>query len=368
MTQPESAGAPAPDAVPKPGESANRDTVHAPDTVPGAGESPSPADVPRVTIAVITWNGARFIDRCLDALASQRATDNRGRQIEPEIWVIDNASTDNTTALAAAHPLQPRLVCLDTNRGFAGAADFAIRHAQTPFVVVLNQDTAVAPGWLAALMRPFAEPSGERIAATTSKVVFADSGLLNNTGVLIGPDGYGRDRGFGEPDDGRYDTDRDVPAFSGTAAAIRVSAARAVGSFDPDFFLYYEDTELSWRLRRAGWAIRYVPEAVVRHEHAASTDPRSPMFAFYNERNRLWMLITCAPLWRAGWEFLRFLAITLLLPLRRFIGMSVPATPNFSVRLRLRVAAGVLTALPALLRKRWRIRALHPPGVPFTRS
>jgi glycosyltransferase involved in cell wall biosynthesis len=73
--------------------------------------------------------------------------------------------------------------------------------------------------------------------------------------------------------------------------ALRTSAGREVGWFDDDFFLYYEDTDLSWRLRAAGWAIRYEPSAVVRHVHSASSVEWSPTFVFHTDRNRLLMLV-----------------------------------------------------------------------------
>ena len=91
-------------------------------------------------------------------------------------------------------------------------------------------------------------------------------------GVWSASDGYARDRGFGEPAEGHYDTPVDVFAFSGTAVALRTAALREIGLFADEFFTYYEDTDLSWRLRLAGWQIRYEPAAVVHHLHAATSD------------------------------------------------------------------------------------------------
>ncbi len=350
-----------PDAVPE--------TRHQPaDEPPARGEQPLPAggekplaaggEKPLATVAIIAWNGASMIEECLDALAGQAAAaDGAGF----ETWVIDNASTDGTAGLVAAHPLDARLVPMASNLGFAGAAEYVVRAATTPFVVLLNQDAIVGPGWLEALLAPMLAPSGASIAATTSKVLFADDGRLNNTGVLVARDGYGSDRGFGEPDDGRYATADDVAAFSGTAAALRAVAVRAVGSFDGAFFLYYEDTDLSWRLRRAGWRIRYVPEAVVRHRHAASSDVGSEAFAFYNERNRLWMLAKCAPWWRVAREVVRYAAITVLLPVRRRLGGGVPQTHQFRVALRVRVLRAFFAALPRLLHQRRMLRGRGKP-------
>lgn len=298
---------------------------------------------PLATVVVVAWNGADLLGDCLDALAAQEFPPGFAT------WIVDNSSSDDTVAVAAQHRAAARLVQLDRNVGFAGAAALAVREVTTPFVVLLNQDAVVAPGWLAALLAPLVGASGHGVGATTSKVLLARDGRLNNTGVLVARDGYGRDRGFGEPDDGRYGALEDVFAFSGTAAALRVAAARQVGSFDPSFFLYYEDTDLSWRLQLGGWRIVYAPAAVVRHQHGASSDLRSAAFAFYNERNRLLMLVKCAPALVVLREIMRFAAITVLLPGRRAVGVDVPTTHQFRTPVRLRVLASFFARLPSAL-------------------
>ena len=298
------------------------------------------------TVVVVAWNGAGLIGPCLDALSEQQLADGF------VTWVIDNASTDSTATVVGEHSMDARLVTLPRNHGFAGAAEMAVREATTPFVVVLNQDARPEPGWLAALLTPLTAPDAHRIAAVTSKVIFAADGRLNNTGVIVSRDGYGRDRGFGQPDDGRFASAEDVFAFSGTAAALRVVAARDVGSFDPSFFLYYEDTDLSWRLQLGGWRVRYAPDAVVRHVHAASSDVSSPAFAFYNERNRLLMLAKCAPASLAAKEVLRFAGITLVLPVRRLMRVDIPKGHQFRTATRMRALASFTRMLPSVLAKR----------------
>jgi len=301
------------------------------------------ADAAAATVVVVSWNGAGFISDCLDSLASQEFADGF------TTWVIDNASTDQTAELVTRHPSSVRLIRLERNVGFAGAAALVLQEASTPYVVLVNQDAVAAPGWLAALLEPLDSPD---VAAVTSKVLLAADGRLNNTGVLVAPDGYGRDRGFGDPDDGRYAVPEDVFAFSGTAAAIRASAARSVGSFDASLFMYYEDTDLSWRLQLGGWRIRYAPLAVVQHLHAASSDVRSAAFAFYNERNRLLMLVKCAPILLVVREVLRFTAITVALPVRRMFGVQVPAAQQFRTPVRLHVLAALIGRLPSGLAAR----------------
>ena len=298
------------------------------------------------TVVVVAWNGADLIGPCLDALSEQELADGF------VTWVIDNASTESTAAVVRAHAVGARLVTAERNLGFAGAAEIAVREVTTPFVVVLNQDARPEPGWLAALLAPLTASDAHRIAAVTSKVIFTADGRLNNTGVIVGRDGYGRDRGFGQPDDGRFALAEDVFAFSGTAAALRVVAARDVGSFDPSFFLYYEDTDLSWRLQLGGWRVRYAPDAVVRHVHGASTEVSSKSFAFYNERNRLLMLAKCAPRSLAVKEVLRFAGITLVLPLRRLMRVDIPKGHQFRTATRVRVLASFTRMLPSVLTKR----------------
>jgi GT2 family glycosyltransferase len=298
------------------------------------------------TVVVVAWNGADLIGPCLDAVAAQELPDSY------VISVIDNASSDATAAVVAEHPIGARLVTLERNIGFAGAADLAVRSAVTPFVVVLNQDARPEPRWLGALLAPLLAPDSARIAAVTSKVLLVRDGHLNNTGVVVGADGYGSDRGFGEPDDGRFGSADDVFAFSGTAAALRVLAARDVGSFDASFFLYYEDTDLSWRLQLGGWRILYEPAAVVHHVHAASSDLGSASFAFYNERNRLLMLVKCAPISLVMREIMRFAAITFLLPVRRLRRVDIPSAHQFRTPVRLRVLASFVRLLPGTLAKR----------------
>jgi hypothetical protein len=123
--------------------------------------------------------------------------------------------------------------------------------------------------------------------------------VIQNAGSVVLPDGAGSDRGSvvvgGEPfydvDRGQYDLVEDVPAFCGAATLLRRSALEEVGTFDSSFFMYYEDTDLSLRLRRHGWRIVYAPDARVRHHHSATSVEWSPRFCYYTERNRLLTLM-----------------------------------------------------------------------------
>ncbi len=298
---------------------------------------------------MVAWNGVALLPDCLDAVLAQVAP------FGARVMVVDNASTDGTAELVASRWPSVDLVRSPVNLGFAGGAALGLDRVKTPFAVLLNQDARPAAGWLVALLAPLADAA---VAAVTSKVLFSDGGLVNNTGVVVRADGYGYDRGFEAADDGAFDAPCDVFAFSGTACALRMDAVRAVGGMDASFFLYYEDTDLSWRLRLAGWRIRYAPQAVVSHLHGASTSVGSALFAFHNERNRLLMLAKNAPLGLFVVQVLRFIATTVLLPVRRLRGVEVPAGPQFTVRLRVRVLGSLVRLLPSSLAARRRMRPL----------
>ena len=177
--------------------------------------------------------------------------------------------------------------------------------------------------------------------------------VVNNVGSLVTRGGYGADRGYQEVDSGQYDEAVEVFALCGCAVAFRTEAGRTVGWFDETFFLYYEDTDLSWRLRAAGWDIRYQPTAVVRHVHAASSVEWSPTFAFHTTRNRLLMLAKNAAAGRATREYLRFLLETLQM-LRPVLGqLRRGRRPALApLRSRLRVLRSLLRLTPGALLRR----------------
>ena len=427
-----------------------------------------PAD-PRATVVVVNWNGERWLGPCLAALAAQRTS------FAFAVWVVDNASTDGSlTLLERDHPAV-RVLRNDRNLGFAGGNDTALREVTTPYAVLLNNDAIPEPDWLERLLTPFDEPGAERLAAVTSKVVFAPRFLplrldapgfvpggadrrelgvrvtavrvdgedvttrvlwerlahapegsgagrswwlrpagelllplpdrpgpydvdvrwaaerdkqvrlswagghavlpvgpamgsatlevpagvpavdvVNNAGSVVLSNGYGADRGYQEVDRGQYDAAEEVFALCGCAVALRTSAGRAVGWFDEDFFLYYEDTDLSWRLRAAGWAVRYEPSAVVRHVHSATSVEWSPTFVFHTDRNRLLMLVKNATAGLALREVGRYPLTTGSIALRT-VRTAARARVRPAVRptlLRLRVLASFLRLLPAVLRKR----------------
>jgi hypothetical protein len=185
--------------------------------------------------------------------------------------------------------------------------------------------------------------------------------VVQNAGSMVFEDGAGADRGFGERDDGQFDDATDVFAWCGGSVLFRPEYVRRTGAFDERFFLYYEDTDWSWRGRARGWRYRYVPGAVMRHLHAASSGEGSPVFAYHVERNRLLMLVKNAP-WRlAAGQVVRYGLVTASYARRDIVGpLRRRRRPDATVVLRrLGSFAGFVRLLPAMLASRRRLRALQ---------
>ena len=134
--------------------------------------------------------------------------------------------------------------------------------------------------------------------------------VINNVGNVVTGDGYGADRGYLERDHGQYDLPEYVFAWSGATVLLDTRYLADVGLFDEALFLYYEDLDLAWRGRERGWRYKYVPGSVVRHVHSASTIEGSPLFDFYNERNRLLTLTRHADRRTTTRALVRYLLVT----------------------------------------------------------
>ncbi|MEA2686294.1 MAG: hypothetical protein QOE93_1489 [Actinomycetota bacterium] len=181
--------------------------------------------------------------------------------------------------------------------------------------------------------------------------------VLNNAGNVLLADGYGADRGYQQRDRGQFDQPDEVFAWCGAAVLLSRRYLETVGLFDERFFLYYEDTDLSWRGRAQGWRYVYVPESVVHHEHSASTVEGSRLVAHYVERNRLLMLTRNAPPALAAREAGRYLLITASYARRDILSpLAHGRRPTVeTVRRRLQSLGGYVRLLPAAVLDRRRL-------------
>lgn len=305
---------------------------------------------PVVRVVVVSWNGAHLIERCLDSLLAQ--------DVPPgylEIVVVDNASTDGSVELIEERYPSVVVHVTGSNLGFAGGVNVGLADLDARFAVLLNNDATFERDAVRHLVEHLDRPENHHVGAATARILLTDldpSGqvLVNSTGNVLSRTGAAADRDWLRPDDGLGDAPVEVFGFCGGAAALRADALREVGLFDASLFLYYEDTDLSWRLRAAGWDIHYVREAVAHHEHAASSDSTSPLFRYYNTRNSLLVFARHAPLSAVVRSAARqTLALLVYACTRR----ESPAL----LRARARALASVARALPGALAARQRIWA-----------
>lgn len=205
---------------------------------------------------------------------------------------------------------------------------------------------------------PVSVPLGAGTTEVTVALGDNSIDVLNNVGSVVFTDGAGADRGWLEDDRGQYDEPAEVFAWCGGAVLLRPEMLADVGLFDERFFLYYEDTDLSWRGQARGWRYRTVPTSRVRHLHAASSGEGSEVFAYHVERNRLLMLVKDAPARTALEQVVRYLLITASYArrdvVRPMVGGHRPR-PTI-VRRRLRAFAGFLRLLGPMVGARRHLR------------
>jgi GT2 family glycosyltransferase len=248
---------------------------------------PSPG-APFFSVIVLNWNGRHLLEECLESLLLQTFRDF-------ETIVVDNGSADGSVDLLQGRgDGEIKLVLLAANIGFAGGNNAGMREAKGKYVVLLNNDTAVDPGWLSALRRAISRHP--ETGMFTPKILnYYRRDEIDNTGLLIYPDGLARGHNRLEKNDGRFDEESEALYPSGCAGVYKKEMLDGIGHLDETFFAYGEDVDLGLRARWAGWDCYYVPDAVVYHKYSATTGTYSSRKAFLVERNRLWILFKNFP-------------------------------------------------------------------------
>jgi len=236
---------------------------------------------PLCSIVVPTYHGRRLLEFSLAAVFRHLPDDPA---LACEVVVVDNGPDDSTGEwLALAHP-QVRVVRLPPGQGFCRAANAGIRAARGRFVQVLNDDAEVTPGWIEAGLAPFRD---SRVAAVSPLVlVRSRPDRVDSAGDDYSLAGWPSKRGHGQ-DVARW-ADRpveDVMSPSGSASFYRADVLKTLGGFDPAFVSYYEDVDLGFKLRWAGWRTVFTPHCRVLHEVSATADHRDPKLQRLMARN-----------------------------------------------------------------------------------
>lgn len=270
------------------------------------------------TIIIVTHNSARWLPRqraALDAL-SERPW---------KLIVVDNASPTEERPTLDQLPTGATLIQSERNLGFAAANNLAAGEADTPYLIFLNPDAFPEPIWLSELIA--LADRHRRAAAIGSTQIRADAPhIYDGAGDVLHASGlayrsaYGRARRGSPPPLGE--------TFSACAAAmlVRRTAFEEVGGFDESYFCFFEDVDLGFRLRLAGWSILQSPTAVVEHVGGGSAGSRNAFADFHGARNRTWTFFKCMP-GALMWPLLplHILAVTLAASVALFTGRGLAA-------------------------------------------
>ena len=234
-----------------------------------------------IAVIIVNFNSGPLLGQCLRHL---RAQTHHPKQV----MVVDNASHDGSTdGLARDYP-EVEWVRLERNLGFAAANNLAAQRADgVEWLALLNPDAFPEPDWLERLLAAtLAHPD---CASFGSRLLDAgDPSRLDGTGDVYHVSGLAWRRGHGQRAVAGATADEEIFAPCAAAALYRRSTFLEVGGFDQDYFCYFEDIDLGFRLRLLGHHCRYVPEAVVLHVGSAITGRRSPFSLYHGHRNLVW--------------------------------------------------------------------------------
>ena len=310
----------------------------------------TPARPPLFSIIVVNYNGLSFLKGCFDSLLGTTYP-------SVEILMVDNGSTDGSVPFVERNYPQVKLIKSPTNLSYSGGNNLGIRHASGDYIVLLNNDTEVTPGWLEPLAEEFA--SDRTIAACQPKILMmTDRSSFEYAGDAGGyMDWFGfpflRGRIFDviEQDHGQYQNQVDLFWTSGAAMAIRKSVLDEIGLLDEDFVLHMEEIDLCWRMHLMGYRLRARPDAVIYHFGGGTLGRDRVAKLYYNIRNSIFMLLKNVSARRLFW----------VLPIRSLLDLAFLIKSLFTLDVKRAAAvpvayAWLLIHLRLILKKRREIQ------------
>jgi GT2 family glycosyltransferase len=249
-----------------------------------------------ISVTIVTYNSERYIDACLESVFLQ--------QYQPlEVIVVDNASQDATLKRLQPYRDRIRLILNSENLGFAAGQNQAIAASSGEWVLALNPDVYMTPGFIARMMRAGENQNGDHVGTVCGKLLRMTKDLTipsqpvtDSTGIFFTPMLRHFDRGSLEVANGHYERQEYVFGASAAAALYRRDMIQDISVrgefFDPDFFMYREDADVAWRAQLMGWKCLYVPHAVgyhVRTVHCWNRSQVPPVLNMHSVKNRFLM-------------------------------------------------------------------------------
>jgi len=249
-----------------------------------------------VAIAILNWNGKSWLEKFLPSVIENSK--------EAEIYVIDNASTDDSIQFLTSNFPSIKIIQNQSNSGFAKGYNEGLKSIKADIYCLLNSDVEVTENWISPITKLFFED--QNIAAIQPKILDynqknkfefagAGGGLIDNLGYP-----YCRGRVFDdiETDNGQYDDETEIFWASGCSLFIRSEDFWNMNGFDERFFAHQEEIDLCWRLKNAGRKIYYTGKSIVYHVGGGTLNKQNPRKTFLNFRNNLTMLVKNLPVYQ----------------------------------------------------------------------
>ena len=238
---------------------------------------------PSLSVVIPTSRGGSDLEQCLSSLAAEH---HDGL----ELVVVDNASADPALDRLEERFPGAKVLRNERNLGFVGAVNQGIEASSGEVVLLLNDDTILEPGALAALVAAL-DQRPAWAACQAKLLLMEDPARLDTAGSFLTSTGFLVHRGAFEPET-RYTDSDEIFAAKGAAFLVRRAALDQVGAFDPDFFAYFEESDLCWRLWLAGWEVGFAADARVLHRLGATAAALPSAFVqFHSFKNRICTLV-----------------------------------------------------------------------------
>lgn len=245
----------------------------------------------RVAVAILNWNGIRFLKEFLPGVVQHSSH-------LADVYIIDNASTDESLDFVRSHFPAVKIVELDKNYGFAGGYNKGLKHIPNEWFVLLNSDVEVTQQWIEPVLEyvdqePMMVACQPKILDYHRKEYFEYAGAA---GGYIDKDGFAFCAGrifyaFDKDADHHYQENEEVFWASGAAMFIQKAAYEEVGGLDEDFFAHMEEIDLCWRLKNRGYRVGACRKSTVYHFGGGTLDRMNPYKTFLNFRNNLFMIL-----------------------------------------------------------------------------
>ncbi len=232
-------------------------------------------ELQKASIIIVTHNHRNYIEPCISSIENEK--------YPHEIIVVDSLSNDGTYDFVKQRFPKIKLIGCKANLGYGFCNNLGVKHAEGSFIVIINPDTIVKAGWLGELIKPLVSQSD---IITTPKILVYDGSAINTCGNINHFTGLCFTRGLGE-DPELYAKEECVSGISGCCFAIRTSDYQNLGGFDEAFFLYNEDSDISWRSHLRNFKVIYVPTSVIMHDYELKV---SPLKLYHLEKGRYLIL------------------------------------------------------------------------------